>query len=272
MFSPETVELPDRWPICRAGGCGSRAGVARCERAFGAIAVSCENGHVRGYRSRDEFRGRGRYAGFFSAAAVAPNAARDAAERRLEPGPRQREEVLEEADRCALCGTPAPENAISHEPALRTDRDVWAWLQRWRPPLYARLLEALAIVRRRERVTFGNWRLKIPAALREEVVRELADAGLRSAHVVPAERLAPVLDALTPRELDFAVNRLLIAICSHCDDARAGEVSSREAYLRDYVTALYGGDERRARAGAHWRTIEKIAALCAAPSAGVRSA
>jgi len=119
-------------------------------------------------------------------------------------------------------------------------------------------------VRRRERVTFGNWRLKIPADLRELVVRELAGATLHTDHLIPPVRLAPLLETLTPRELDFGVNRLLLAICRRCSEGRWAQPKSRDDYLHEYVIAFYAGDERRARAAvARWRTMEKLAAAAA---------
>jgi hypothetical protein len=264
VFAPEIVELPEAWPACRTARCGSTVAIARIDAPYGPVTIVCENGHYRGYRARDEFRARGRYAGRFSAAVVAPNLPRYAPERRLEPGVRRREDVLDDADRCALCGTPPAQHPLHDEPALRSDREVWSWLQRWRPAVYAQLLEALAIVRQHERVTFGNWRLKIPPALRDQVVHELGGSTLQTDHLIPPVRLLPLLDTLTPRELDFGVNRLLLAVCRRCDDGRWAQPKSRDDYLRDYTRAFYAGDERRARAAAApWRTMEKLAAAAA---------
>jgi hypothetical protein len=260
VFVPEIVELPDAWPACRASRCESTLAVARVDAPYGPVAVLCENGHLRAYRTRDDFRGRGRYAGLFSALAVPPSVARTAPERRLEPGERRRAEVLEDAERCGLCGTPPAEHPFRPDVTVRSDRDVWAWLQRWRPALYAELAGAVAILARRERITLGTWRLAIPPQLRERVVRELGDSALETDHVVPPAVLARLGGALAPRELSFAVNRLLIAICRRCNSGRWRARMTAEDYLRDYVAALHGGDERLARADtAAWRIMEKLA-------------
>lgn len=243
MFVPETVELPDAWPACRTAQCGSTVALARVDGPLGPVTVRCENGHHRAYRS----------------------AARNARERRIEPGERRRAEVLEDAERCALCGTPPAEHPYRPDLALRSDRDLLAWLQRWRPQLYTRLLEALAIASRAERVTLGNWRLKIPVNLREVIARELADSALQADHLVAPVRLERLVDVLTKRELDFAVNRLLVAICRACDDGRWRVAKTRDDYLREYVRAVHGGDERLARAdAAGWKTMEVIASRAAA--------
>jgi len=260
VFVPEIVELPDAWPVCRVSRCGSTAGVARVDAPYGPVAVLCENGHLRAYRKKDDFRGRGRYAGTFSALAVPPNIARNAPERRLNAGDRRRAEVLEDAERCALCGTPPAEHPYRPDAGVRTDRDVWSWLQRWRPSLYRELSEAVAILGRREQVTFANWRLKIPAQLRERVVRELDDSALETDLLVPPAVLARLTGSLTLRELDFAVKSLLLALCRRCNSGRWRAPKSREDYLREYVLALHGGDERLARADTpRWRMMESLA-------------
>jgi hypothetical protein len=242
VFVPEIAELPDAWPACRTAHCGSTVAVARVDAPFGPVTVLCENGHHRAYRS----------------------AARNARERRIEPGERRRAEVLEDAERCALCGTPPAEHPYRPDLALRSDRDLLAWLQRWRPQLYTRLLEALAIVSRGERVTAGTWRLRIPANLREAITRELSDSALQADHLVPAARLERLVDVLTKRELDFAVNCLLVAICRACDDGRWRAAKTRDDYLREYVRALHDGDERLARAdAAGWKTMDVIASRAA---------
>jgi len=102
--------------------------------------------------------------------------------------------------------------------------------------------------------------LKIPAALRERVVEALAESALQADHVVPFARLAAALDELTDRELDFAVHRLQIAVCRRCNDGRWRKPLGREDYLRDYVLAVHGGDERMARADtARWHAMENVA-------------
>jgi hypothetical protein len=260
VFTPEIVDLPDVWPACRRAQCGSTAAVARVDAPLGAVVVACENGHFRAYQRKDDFRRGGRYAGLFGPLVLAPDAPRGARERRLEAGERRRSEVLEDAERCALCGTPPVEHPYRPDLDVRGDRETWTWLGRWRPALYAQLLEAVAIAGRREPVTFGTWRSAIPSRLREAVVAELASSALQADHLVPAALLAQLVDALTPRELDFAVNRLLVPLCRRCDNGRWRRRQSCEDYLREYVVALHGGDERIARAdAAQWRMMESIA-------------
>ena len=259
MFSPEVVELPGVWPACRRDRCGSTVAVATVDVPRGPVAIGCENGHHRAYGKPDEFRRGGRYAGAFSELAVTPEPS-DPAVRRLETSGRRRAEVIEDAERCALCGTPPAEHPHRPDLDVRADTAVLAWFQRWRPGVYAQLLEALAIVRRNERVTFGNWRLRLPSALREAVVSELRDSALVSDQLVATARLERLLGVLTQRELDFAANRLLVAMCRRCASARRGVRASREDYLRDYVIAVHGGDERLARAdAARWRMMENVA-------------
>jgi hypothetical protein len=260
VFSPESVELPGRWPACRRHRCGSTAAVARVETPHGPIIVACENGHHRAYGKPEEFRRGGCHAGAFSAEAVAPEPPADAKSRRLEPSARRRGEVLEDAERCALCGTPPAEHPYRPDLDVRGDAAVLAWFQRWRPAVYAQILEALAIVRRREAVTLGDWRLKLPPALREIVVGELRDSALVSEHLVPMARLEQIAGALTQRELELAANGLLVAMCARCAAARRDLRARREDYLRDYVLAVHGGDERLARAdAARWRMMENLA-------------
>jgi hypothetical protein len=222
--------------------------------------VTCENAHHRAYADADDFRPGGRYAGAFSDEAVAPGRARDARLRRFEIPARRRGEVLEDAERCALCGTPPAEHPYRPDLDVRGDAAVLAWFQRWRPEVYAALLEALAIVRGRERVTFGNWRLRLPAGLRDVVVGELRDSALVTEHLVAVARLEALAGVLAQRALDFAATRLLVAMCRRCAAARRGARRSREDYLGDYVTAVHGGDERLARAdAARWRMMEDVA-------------
>ena len=262
MFAPQVVGLPDPWPACRAARCGSTAANARIDAPFGPVVVTCENGHFRTYQKKGEFRARGRYARLFREATLGTLAPRTARERKLEPNERRCAEIVEDAERCALCGTPPAEHPHRPDLDLRTDRDLWAWFQRWRPQLYAELREAVAIVRQGEQNT-GDWRLKIPATLRERVVEALDESALQADHVVPLARLAPALDALTERELDFAVHQL-VAICRRCNDGRWRIARSREDYLREYVAAVYDGDERLARAdAAHWELMENVAAATA---------
>lgn len=268
MFSPELVELPGVWPACRRDRCASTAAFAGVESPGGPIAIACENGHHRAYAKPDDFRRGGRYAGAFSEAAVPAEPEPDARLRRLEPTARRRNEVLEDAERCALCGTPPAEHPYRPELDVRGDAAVLAWFQRWRPELYARLLEALTIARRTARVTLGGWRLRLPSPLRDEVVAALGGSALVCEPLVEPERLGAVAGALTQRELDFAANRLLIAACRRCAAARRGAPKDAGDYLRDYAVALHGGDERLARADApRWRTMEKIAALAATRAA-----
>jgi hypothetical protein len=234
VFVPEIAEVPGTWPACRIARCGSTVAVARVEQPFGPVTVTCENGHHRAYRS-------------------GPRGGRA---RRIEPGDRRRADVLEDAERCALCGTPPAEHA-------HTDRDVLAWLQRWRPPLYVNLLEALA-VGAAAGVTSQSWRLRIPAGLREAIARELADSALQADHVIPLARLEPFAGALTKRELDFAVQRLLVAVCRACNEGRWRRAMTHDGYVRDYVRAVHGGDERLARAdAAGWKTMDALAARAA---------
>jgi hypothetical protein len=260
VFSPEIVELPGVWPPCRRDRCGSTVALATVETPRGAIVIACENAHHRAYGKTEEFRRGGRFAGAFSPAAVAPDPPDDARLRRLEPSARRRAEVLEDADRCALCGTPPAEHPYRPELDVRGDAAVLGWFRRRRPAVYAEILAALAIVRQRERVTFGDWRLKLPQAMRDAVVGELRDSALTSMHLVEPERLERLTGVLTQRELEFAANRLLIAACRRCAAARRGLRASREQYLHDYVVAVHGGDERLARAdAARWRMMENLA-------------
>lgn len=260
MFSPEVVELPGVWPACRRDRCGSAVALATVDVPRGPVAIGCENGHHRGYGKLDEFRRGGRYAGLFSDEAVAPEAPDDPRVRRLEPSARRRAEVLEDAERCALCGTPPAEHPYRPDLDVRADAAVLAWFRRWRSEVYAQLVEALAIVRLRERVTLGNWRLRLPAGLRDVVVSELRGSALVSEQLVATARLELLVGALTQRELDFAASRLLIAACRRCAAARRGARPSREQYLRDYVVAVHGGDEGLARAdAARWRMMENVA-------------
>lgn len=260
MFAPETIDLPDPWPPCRNAGCGSTAALARIDAPYAPVVVSCENGHVRGFQKRADFRGRGRYARLFSAAAIAPLAPRSARERRLEPNERRCAEVVEDAERCALCGTPPAEHPHRPDLALRGDRELWAWFQRWRPQLFAELCEAVAIVRRSRAVTLAGWRLALPAALRERAVEALDGSALQADHVVPFARLARAMDALSERELDFAQHVLLVAICRHCNEGRWQRVLGREEYMRDYVLAVHDGDRQAARAdAARWKLMESVA-------------
>jgi hypothetical protein len=264
VFAPEVIDLPDPWPACRTARCGSSVAVARIDAPYGPVVVTCENGHYRTYQKKGDFRGRGRYARLFSEAAVGALPPRTARERRLEPNERRCAEIVEDAERCALCGTPPAEHPFRPDLDLRSDRDVWAWFQRWRPQVYAELREAVTIVQQREQVTFAGWRLKIPVALRERVVEALEESALQADHVVPFARLAPVLDALTARELDFAVHQLLVAICRRCNDGRWRTALVREDYLREYVRAVHGGDERMARADTErWQLMESVALAAA---------
>jgi hypothetical protein len=264
VFTPEIVRLPDAWPACRRAQCRSTAAVACAEAPYGPVVITCENGHFRAYRKKSDFRRGARYAGLFSESVVAAEPSRERLERLLEPAGRRRSEVLEDAERCALCGTPPAEHPFRPELDLQGDRELWTWLQRWRPAVYAQLREVVAIAGQRERVTFANWRSAITPRLREILVREMSDSALETDHVVPVERLAHLAGALPPGELAFAVNRLLIAVCRTCADARRLVPKTREDYVRDYVVALYGGDERLARAdAAAWRTMESIASQAA---------
>jgi hypothetical protein len=241
VFIPESTELPGTWPACRIAHCGSTVAVACANEPFGPVAVTCENGHHRAYRS----------------------APRGPHERRIEPGDRRRAEVLEDAERCALCGTPPAEHPYRPDLAVRSDRDVLGWLQRWRPRLYVSLVEALAVAAGGG-ATARNWRLRIPADVREAIARELADSALQADHVVPLARLAPLAGALTKRELDFAVQRLLVAICRTCNRGRWRLAKTHDDYVRDYVRAVHGGDERVARAdAASWKTMDALAARAA---------
>jgi hypothetical protein len=264
VFTPQAVDLPDVWPPCRRPQCGSTAAVARVEVPYGPVTMTCENGHQRGYRKKDDFRRGGRYAGLFDAAVVAPDVPGTARERSLEPGERRRAEVLEDAERCALCGTPPVEHPYRPDLDLRDDRELLAWLQRWRAPVFAQLCEAVTVAGGRDRFTFGDWRSRIPGWLREAVVGAIADSELRTDHLVPAVRLAELAGVLTGRELDFAVHRLLLPICRGCNAGRWRRRQSRDDYLREYVQAFYGGDERLARAdAARWRTTEIVASHAA---------
>jgi hypothetical protein len=264
VFTPETVDLPDVWPACRRTQCRSTAAVARIDAPYGPVVVACENGHFRAYHKKSDFRRGARYAGLFSDSAVAAEPSRDRRERLLEPAERRRAEVLEDAERCALCATPPAEHPFRPDLDVHGDRELWTWLQRWRPAVYAQLREAVAIAGQRERITFANWRMSISPGLREILVRELSDSALETDHLVPVELLAQLVGVLAPRELAFAVNRLLLPICRTCNDARRLVRKSREEYLRDYVRALHGGDERLARAdAAAWRMMESIASQAA---------
>jgi hypothetical protein len=199
----------------------------------------------------------------------------DGRERLLEPAGSRRAEVLEDAERCALCAAPPAEHPYRPDLDLGDDRAVWTWLQRWRPAVYAQLREAVAIAGQRERVTFANWRSSIGPRLREILVRTLSDSELETDHIVPAEVLAQLVNVLGPRELGFAVNRLLVPVCRTCNDARRLAHKSREDYLHNYVLAVHGGDERLARAdAAAWRMMESIASHAARVrlATGVRSA
>ena len=263
MFAPEVVALPDPWPACRFGRCGSTVAIARIGAPFGAVVVTCENGHYRTYQKKGDFRGRGRYARLFSDAAIGARTPRAARDRRFEPNERRCAEIVEDAERCALCGTPPAEHPFRPDLDVRSDRDVLAWFQRWRPQLYAELREAVAIVGRGAQELPG-WRLQIPGALRERVVEALEESALQADHVVPLARLALALDVLTERELDFAVHQLLVAMCRRCNDGRWRIALSREDYLRAYVRALHDGDERMARTdGARWQLMESVALAAA---------
>jgi hypothetical protein len=246
-FTPETVELPDVWAPCPRATCGSTVAFARVDTALGPVVVTCENGHFRRFGSRVD------------------------AEPRLEPGPRRRSEVLEDADRCALCGTPPAEHPYGGE-ELRGDREIWAWLQRWRPEVFAAAAQALAPVRASGTV---GWRLAIAPEVREAVVDALRSSDLTTDHVVPLDALLPVVDVLSKRELGFAVNHLLIAICRSCAARRANAALDRHALVRAYVDAVFAGDERLARADApRWRAMAKLAAVvtAAAERSGTLSA
>jgi hypothetical protein len=260
-FEPQSVDLPDAWPACRASRCGSRQARARIDAPLGPVTVECENGHFRGYRAVADFRSGGRYAGVFGASTLDAERA-DASERRAEPGPRRRTEVLEDAVCCALCGVPPAEHPLRPDDGARTDRELWAWLQRWRPAAFVELANAAALARNSD--PRKPWRLAIPAATREAVVDAQRSSSLTTDAVIPPERLAAVAGALTKRELDYAAG-LLFAACVSCVAARRTRESDAGAYLRTYVDALYGGDERRARAdAARWRTIRKVAHAAAA--------
>jgi hypothetical protein len=261
VFAPQVVDLPGAWPACRSAHCGSTLAVARIDAPHGPVMLTCENGHYRGYHKKADFRGRGPYTRLFAAAAVAPQAPRRARERRLEPDERRCAETVEDAERCALCGTPPAKHPFRPDLDVRSDAALWGWFGRWRPQVYGELREALAIVGRNAPVALEGWRLKIPAVLRERVVEALAGSFLEADHVVPFARLAPAADALSEREFDFAVHQLQIAICRRCNEGRWRNANSREGYLRDYVVAIHGGDERMARAdGVRWRLMEAVAA------------
>ncbi len=256
------VELPDPWPACRRPGCGSTAAAARIDAPYDPVAIVCENGHHRASRPRDDFRPGGRYPDLFGPGALGPS--RRGRRDPLDPGERRRSEVREDATCCALCGTPPAEHPQHPDLDLRDDAAIWAWLARYRPDAYAQVREAIAIAARVETVTLQTWRTRIPPALREIVVAELASSELAAHHLVPLERLAQLTGVLTARELAFAVQRLLVAMCRRCADARRLRDDRREAFIGDYVRALHGGDERLARADAvGWRTMEIVASHAA---------
>jgi len=232
----------------------------------------CENGHFRGFRSHAEFRPGGTFAGCFTRETLDRDA--DAVAARVEPSPRRRTEVLEDATRCALCGTPPAQHPMHDDGAVRTDREVWTWLQRWRPDVFADVVAALAVARARGDVA-ASWRLAMPAPVRERVVDALRASTLTSDQVVPPVRLAPIAKALSKRERDFAVNGLLIAACARCAATRWAQHHDARAFLQAYVQAMYDGDEARARTDtSRWRMMEKVAAAAAHASAHavVRSA
>jgi hypothetical protein len=183
--------------------------------------------------------------------------------------------VLEDAERCALCRTPPVEHPYRPDLGVRSDRELWTWIARYRPGLFAQLCEAIAVAGGSKPVTFGDWRSRIPAHVREAVVGGLDDAELRADLLVPAARLAGLIGALTARELDFAVKRLLLPVCRACNAGRWRRPESRDGYLRGYVHAFFDGDEGRARADATaWRMMETVATRAAqlAPASEARPA
>ncbi len=263
MFVPQSAELPGRWPACRMSRCGSTVATARLDVPLGPIVVACENGHFRGFRAHDDFRRGARFAGCFDGWRSVPDVPANAPERRVEPSVRRRMEVLEDADRCALCGTPPAQHPLRGEDVVRTDRNVWTWLQRWRPALFADVAGAITVARAGAGAP-ASWRLALPADARERIVDALRESALTTDQVVPPARLVAIVPELAKRELDFAVGGLLIAACSACAIARASAPADARAYLRTYVDALHGGDERLARAdAARWRMMEKIASAAA---------
>jgi len=272
MFAPQLVDVPGRWPACRVSRCGSTAAQARLDVPLGPIVLACENGHFRGFRRHDEFRRAGRFAGAFDAGAFPADVPADAPERRVEPSARRRTEVLEDAERCGLCRTPPARHPLRGEDVVRSDRDVWTWLQRWRPAVYASVAQSIA-VSRASGAAPAAWRLALPADLREQVVESLHASELTTDQVVPPARLATIVTELTKRELDFAVSGLLIAVCRACASARTSAPLDARSYLRAYVDAVHGGDEALARADApRWRMMEKIAASGARAAPALRSA
>ncbi len=234
--------------------------------------MTCENGHFRAFRKQDDFRRGGRFAGAFSARTVSPEVARGAPERLVDPGERRRTETLEDADRCALCGTPPAQHPFRPDDDVRTDRDLWAWLQRFRPAVFADVAQAAAVAHAAGGDARG-WRLTLPSAVRERIVEALHDSALTTDHVIPPAHLVAIAHGLTKREREFAVNGLLLAACAVCVRHRHAPHDVRGA-MRAYVDGMYGGDVALARADAvRFRTMEKIAfAVARAHAAAQRSA
>jgi hypothetical protein len=236
---------------------------------YGSIRIECENGHYRKFERKAAFRKAGKYFGVFSELAVPPENPRTRRERKLEPSETRRAEILEDAEYCKLCGTPPISHPFRPEQNISTDRQLWDWIQRWRPALNARLSEALQIVRQTHKITYGNWRLKIPSSVREAIIIEMRDSELQVDHLVPVNVLEKLLDVLAEPERTFAVNRLLLALCRKCNNGRWRLKKSREQYLREYVVALYDGDTDQAqRDSTNWRLMEVLAfhaSLVAAP-------
>lgn len=185
------------------------------------------------------------------------------------PDERRCAELLEQADGCALCGTPPVDDPYRSGLSVADDRELWTWFLRWRPQLFAELALAVRKLQHYEGVTYRAWRLKLPPDLRAAVVAQVADSQLHVEPLIPFVRLRAIEHALSRAELAFAVNDLLIAVCGGCSNGRWCLEADRERYVREYVRAFYDGDEHRARADARrFRTVDAIASRAAAVRLG----
>ena len=126
VFLPERRELPDDWPPCGYNDCRSVVGIARIDAPYGPIRVECENGHYRKFEKKMLFTHGGKYGGLFSDQVIGASTRDVRRSQKLEPNERRRSEVLEDSERCSLCGAPPIIHPFRPEQDVKTDKELWS--------------------------------------------------------------------------------------------------------------------------------------------------